>query len=39
MSGVQHSSGSVVDVRSIVPRERHPLISLDSAAVDWSWER
>ena len=26
MSSVQHSSGSVVDVRSIVPRERHPLI-------------
>ena len=26
MSSVQDSSGSVVDVRSIAPRERHPLI-------------
>src|ERR1035441_3745260 len=26
MSSVQHSSGSIVDVRTIVPRERHPLI-------------
>jgi uncharacterized protein (DUF2249 family) len=26
MSSVQHSPSSVVDVRSIVPRERNPLI-------------
>jgi uncharacterized protein (DUF2249 family) len=26
MSSVQHSSGSIVDVRTIVPRERHLLI-------------
>jgi uncharacterized protein (DUF2249 family) len=26
MSSVQYSSGAVVDVRTIVPRERHPLI-------------
>ncbi len=26
MSSVQHASGSVVDVSSIIPRERHPLI-------------
>src|ERR1039458_3566628 len=26
MSSVQHSSGSIIDVRTIVPRERHPLI-------------
>ena len=26
MSSVQHSSGAVVDVRTIIPRERHPLI-------------
>jgi uncharacterized protein (DUF2249 family) len=26
MTGVQHSSNSVIDVRDIQPRERHPLI-------------
>ena len=26
MSSVQNSSGSVVDVRTIVPRDRHPLV-------------
>ena len=26
MSNLQDSSGSVVDVRSIIPREQHPLI-------------
>ncbi len=26
MSSVQHPSGAIVDVRAIVPRERHPLI-------------
>ena len=26
MSGVQDTTGSVVDVRTIIPRERHPLI-------------
>ena len=25
-TNVQHSSDSVVDVRSLIPRERHPLI-------------
>ncbi len=26
MSSVQNSSGSIIDVRTIVPRERHPMI-------------
>ena len=26
MSSVQHSPGSIIDVRTIVQRERHPLI-------------
>jgi len=26
MSSVQNSTGTVVDVRTIIPRERHPLI-------------